>query len=179
MSQNNIMEKAYHISRMGYAVKKMVLFKNTPFGEQRLKSLEECLEEDKCKYVTPCGYISGYRLERDSLTLLVIIDDGFDDGIVIEAKYSTRAGENSELLSLLEDFHCLYEDAVDFRGFFNYMGVDILFEYNEVCRAYFAKKISTNPIHSTFSGELGTKELERIMYATYREEEKKKGRHWR
>lgn len=149
---------------------KGVKFFNTPISESTIDYLSELTPED-----TPlclCGYISCVTVGEDSLTVYVEIAGG----ITVEAIFSTRAGENQQLHSFLEEFHCLLEDSVDFRHAFNYNAVDVWFKFNRECNVYYATKICTSTVHSTFSSEISTLKLQHLMYREYiRQEEQKKG----
>ena len=120
------------------------------------------------------GYIADYNLEKSILEVVVIIPENV---CIVQACYSTTSKDNRELFELLEEFHCLYQDSVELKGFFNYTGVNVYFEYNQVCRCYFPQKI-TNYGHDTFSKDISYQTLEEIMYQEYIKEEQRK-RSWR
>lgn len=147
---------------------KGVKFLNTPISESKIDYLSDITSKDKS--ICLGGYISCITVGEDSLTVSVEIAGG----ITVEAIYSTLAGENHQLHSFLEEFHCLFEDAVDFRNAYNWMAVDVWFQFNKESQEHYATKISTSPVHSTFSREISNEELERIMYEEYKKQENKR-----
>ena len=141
----------------------MATYKNSPLS----KNLIEALRAGKEKYGEAglVGYVNSYHLDDNFFTLIVEIEDAY-----VEACYPIREGMNTELYELLLDFGCIFNELVVLEGFYDQMAVDVLFEYSEICETFFPTKICTSNLHSRFSREMSSRELESVMKQTYREQ---------